>query len=303
MKWLDFDPHVTFLRLKAVTYVIAAILMAAAIITVTIIIATPGLTFNFSSEGWNKALEIFKVPLGLLAVSIPLIALFAANHRSVQSKRQMELTQSQIDLAMSNNQVTNYYKHVDEFQKYIDTHVNKLLPNLHGGSVRIAYPRRLHKMIFPHARSGQLKVDKSFLESLSVDLKKIIDATAVFRAEKYEHRSTQLHVLSEKIDKFSVKYCVDGHRSSGLPQMTERDGQLLGDATIRDYVYPFGQVCTVITQCLQFDESYEIPQIVDQIARFNWESIPAVKINGSMNYFFEHHLQDDTMIMVDDEEF
>lgn len=184
MKWLDFDPHVTFLRLKVVVYVIAGIVAGSAIIALTIIFFTPGLSPNLSSEGWNNALVIFKVPLGLLAVSIPLIALFAANHRSVQSKAQMVLTQSQIELTQDNNLITNYYKHVDEFQKYVEAHVNKL-PHLDGASARVAHPRKLHKTLFPRAKAGILKVDEEFLKMLCLDIEKIISATEVFRSERY----------------------------------------------------------------------------------------------------------------------
>ncbi|MBI6799335.1 hypothetical protein [Pseudomonas syringae] len=301
MKWLDFDPHTTFLKLKAVVYVIASIFALAAIVTLTIIYCTPGLNYNFSSEGWNNALDIFKVPLGLLAVAIPLIALLAANHRSVQSKAQMELTQSQIELTQNNNHLTNYYKHVDEFQKYVEGHVNNL-KFIDGSVGRVAYPRKLHKMIFPAAKLGILKVDESFIKALCSDIEKVIDATAVFRAEKYENRGTQLHMLNARIDRLAKKYQVTNHRAKGIPEIFEMDGEF-AETDISAFLYPFGLVSTVITESLLFDESFEAPPLIDQIARFNWYNVRPDKINNSMNYHFDHLLIDDTMVMVDDEEF
>ncbi|KZL39804.1 hypothetical protein VT47_08645 [Pseudomonas syringae pv. syringae] len=73
-------PHFIFLKLRAVAYVIVTILVVTVLIIITIWLFTPNLKFNLSSEGWNNAIEIFKFPLGLLAVSIPIIALSAANH-------------------------------------------------------------------------------------------------------------------------------------------------------------------------------------------------------------------------------
>ncbi|MEN4749727.1 hypothetical protein ABEH28_08135 [Pseudomonas sp. Ps21-P2] len=308
MKWLDFDPHVTFLKLKSVAYVIITILVSALLITLTILVFTPNLKFNPSSEGWNNAIEIFKFPLGLLAVSIPLIALFAANHRSVQSKAQMELTQSQIklsniqlELTQSNNHLTNYYKHVDEFQKYLETHVNNL-EFIDGNKAQVAYPRKLHKMIFPGAKRGALKVDEDFIKVLCSDMERVIAATDVFRGEKYENRATHLHILNVKIDRLAKKYQVTGHRKNGVPQMTEMNGELVGTATISDFLYPFGLVSTVITESLLFDESFEAPPLIDQIARFDWQNVrPDKKISNSMNYHFDHLLADDATIMAENE--
>ncbi len=301
MKWLDFDPHVTFLKLKSVACVIITILVAASLIALTIFAFTPNLKFNPSSEGWNNAIEIFKFPLGLLAVSIPLIALFAANHRSVQSKAQMELTQSQIELTQNNNHLTNYYKHVDEFQKYVEGHVNNL-KFIDGSVARVAYPRKLHKMIFPAAKLGILKVDESFIKVLCSDIEKVIDATAVFRADKYENRGTQLHMLNARIDRLAKKYQVTNHRAKGIPEIFEVDGEF-AETDISAFLYPFGLVSTVITESLLFDESFEAPPLIDQIARFNWYNVRSDKINNSMNYHFDHLLIDDTMVMIDDEDF
>lgn len=268
-------PHITFLKLKAVVYVIFTILVLAFIVTLTIVCLTSGLKFNFSSEGWNSGLDIFKVPLGLLAASIPLIALLAANHRSVQSKAQMELTQSQIQLSQSqiqltqtNNYITDYYKHVDEFQKYVETQVNTIT-SADGNVVRVAYPRKLHKMIFPKAKLGALQVDESFVKALCSDIAKVIAATDVFRAAGYENRATRLHILNVKIDGLAKKCQVTNHRPKGIPQTTEKNGEVVGPATTHEFLYPFGMVCIAITESLLFDKSFETPQLIDQVARFD----------------------------------
>ncbi|MDU8498402.1 hypothetical protein RYB01_04310 [Pseudomonas syringae] len=301
MKWLDFDPHTTFLKLKAVVYVIVTIFALAVIVMLTIVCLTSGLKFNFSSEGWNSALEIFKVPLGLLAVSIPLIALLAANHRSVQSKAQMELTQSQIQLTQANNHITNYYKHVDEFQKYVVAHVNTTT-SVDGNVVRVAYPRKLHKMIFPKAKLGALQVDESFIKALCSDIAKVIAATDVFCAEGYENRATRLHILNVRIDGLAKKYQVTNHRPKGIPQTTEKNGEVMGAATTHDFLYPFGMVCIAITESLLFDESFAAPQLIDQVARFDWQSLQPRVINNIMDYNFDQLLTDDANTRLDNEE-
>jgi len=89
-----FDPQKSFLELTIVRLVI--------LITVTlsgtmaaIISYSSNLQYEFSYLGWNNAVTVFKVPLGVLAFLIPLLALLAANHRSNQTKTQIEALEKQ----------------------------------------------------------------------------------------------------------------------------------------------------------------------------------------------------------------
>lgn len=150
---------------------------------------------------------------------------------------------------------------------------------------------------------GQLQIDQEFVKGLCSDIDKVVSAAAVFRSENYSQRPTQLSILNDKIDKFALKYYITGHRSKGLPPMHQSQGEYTGGATVRQFMMPFGEVCTLLTESLLFDESFEMPETVRQVHEFNWQGIPPTVIDKSINYSFSKHLVDDTMVMLDDEEF
>ncbi|RZK61945.1 MAG: hypothetical protein EOO85_32820, partial [Pedobacter sp.] len=152
-----FDPHTSFLNLPAVRYVCGIMLAIAAIVAIIIYIYTD-LSWNFSSEGWNQALTTFKVPIGILAIIIPVIALLASNHRSEQTRRQISLTLQQIGLTSNqlemvtvNNGFANYYKHVEAFEEYVSEHGK-------GSQLEIAWPRKFHRRAFPGAKKSDYTV-------------------------------------------------------------------------------------------------------------------------------------------------
>lgn len=308
MKWLDFDPHITFLKLKAVVYVIATIFVLAAIVTLTIICATSGLKFNFSSEGWNSALDIFKVPLGLLAVAIPLVALLAANHRSVQSKAQMELTQSQIKLSHSqiqltqnNNYITNYYKHVDEFQKYLDNH-HFGFGSEKEGRPKIVYPRKLHKTLFPQAKMGILTIDKELVFTLQAELKKILSLFSVFEVGYYDKRFDGCNSINRRIDALARKYHIFPFRLEKLPQFVYDGETLKLGPTIRQMIRPLGTIATILNEAMLFDETYDAPEILRQLTTFNFDLVPDELPVISLDYHFHHHFDQETQLPQDEDQ-
>lgn len=92
-----------------------------AFITVTYIYFTSDLTFQKGFKGLNSAWEIFKIPLAIFSLIFPSIALVTANHRSIQSKKQIELTQKNIELSTKQNSFKNYYDSIYDFEKYLDS--------------------------------------------------------------------------------------------------------------------------------------------------------------------------------------
>lgn len=107
-----------------------------AIIFAIVIINNSALYFDLSYLGFNKAINIFRVPLSIAALSFPLVALVATNHRSRQSSKQ-------ILLATEQNSFANYYKHKEEFQK--------ILLNLERNwDIYFFDSTKLYEAIFPH---------------------------------------------------------------------------------------------------------------------------------------------------------
>lgn len=147
MKSEWFDPHKSFLSL-GVVWVTVGTLLSMSIASASVIINNSELTVDLSFNGFNQFISIFRFPLGIAALIIPMVALLAANHRSEQTKEQIRVTNAQ-------NVFSNYYKHIEEFIKYLD-----------GRVVKDIDLRFVHNKIFPKAAEGDYSLDDRFLLSL-----------------------------------------------------------------------------------------------------------------------------------------
>ncbi len=120
------------------------------------IVKHSNLIYDPSYEGVNNLLVIFKVPLSILALIIPTVAIIASNHRSVQAAKQIELSNTQ-------NIFTNYFKHKEEFESYLkrfDTNNDALFEDADY----------LHRVIFPNAIKGDLSVSQEEVNRLKEDI-------------------------------------------------------------------------------------------------------------------------------------
>lgn len=86
------------------------------------IIAWYGTELDGSWQGYNKFLEISKLPLGILAFS-PIFGVFVTNiHRTIQTKKQIERTEEQIKITKSKNNFDSFNSHMkiicDELKEF-----------------------------------------------------------------------------------------------------------------------------------------------------------------------------------------
>ncbi|OBU31416.1 hypothetical protein [Photobacterium kishitanii] len=98
-------------------YIPVTMLLFASLFSAVTIAIYSNLGWDFSYKGFNYVIEVFKFPLGLLAVCGTWAAFVAVNHRSKLMIEQMRVTTVQ-------NVFTNYFKHLEEFQKYIEKNEN-----------------------------------------------------------------------------------------------------------------------------------------------------------------------------------
>ncbi|MBB1296710.1 hypothetical protein [Pseudoalteromonas sp. SR41-7] len=148
MKSEWFDPHKSFLSLKIV-WVMISILLAISISSTSVIVVNSDLKSDFSYSGFNYFISVFKFPLAIAALIIPIVALLAANHRSEQTKEQIRVTNSQ-------NVFSNYYKHIEEFTKYLEVRVEK--------SVDLRFA---HNNLYPNASDGEYNLSPKVMALLS----------------------------------------------------------------------------------------------------------------------------------------
>lgn len=173
-----FDPRKSFFELTVVkaTFVV---IVALSIFFALVIIYNSDLKSDLSYSGFNNFLEIFKVPLGTFALLIPSVALLAANHRSEQTREQILTAQSQ-------NNFSNYFKHIEEFEKFCnEQNFNK---------AKVVNVRRLHDVIFGGAKEGIYDVCEQFRE----DIDSIIsDFFRLCEAFEYEDSAFKLDNILE----------------------------------------------------------------------------------------------------------
>lgn len=172
----SFDPNKSFLELPIVINTAAFMFAVSVLIALIILVNLPNKTLLLTYEGFNNLLVILRTPLSITALLIPIIAIYAANHRSAQTKKQMELTNNQISISLNqvkiatdNNTFTNRFKHADEFDKYLSDRSS-------GATIKFTMPRVLHGKLYPGLIRGDLTMDSAPIKSLEAGLEKLIDS-------------------------------------------------------------------------------------------------------------------------------
>lgn len=145
--WLGewFDPHTSFLKLPSFWAPFIIILLLFSLLCWKV--ASDNqlvLSWNWTVQGMY---EWFRIPFWVLALLIPVIGLFNANHKSEQARAAMELTRSQ-------NNFANYFKHFDEFK----VHMKAVEIS---GDVNL---RAMHKIVFPMCTRGVHRPSDDFLK-------------------------------------------------------------------------------------------------------------------------------------------
>lgn len=143
-----FDPKKGFFSLPIVISTATIIFIIAVVLSIYII-STSNLVYKEGYEGINNLFTIFKAPLAFIALLVPIGAIYAVQHRSEQTK-------IQINLAMNQNDFANYYKHIEEFEKYIKAYNLGVFGDT----------RKIHYLLFPKARKGDFELDATVINSL-----------------------------------------------------------------------------------------------------------------------------------------
>lgn len=152
----SFDSNSSFLNLKSFWIPFAFILIVFLVLWAKVVVDEELVI------GWGKLEDFynwFKVPLWWLALLIPILGLLNANHKSEQTRASMAISRSQ-------NNFSNYYKHLEEFQRYCDTLIGISFVELDK-----LEKRKLHHRLYPDAKGGDLTVDVNVLKDFQGALK------------------------------------------------------------------------------------------------------------------------------------
>lgn len=93
------------------------------------------LSWCLTSKCVQYFFEIYKFPIAIAGVSLPLVAMVAAIHRSSEAYLQIKNSQRQFEEAVSNNRFGNHLKHREGFEKLLTSYVD-----IENGD----FDRRLH---------------------------------------------------------------------------------------------------------------------------------------------------------------
>ncbi|EOA9037069.1 hypothetical protein ACIMS2_004500 [Vibrio harveyi] len=251
-----FNPNKSFFSLIIVQSTIAIITLISIAISLTIYYNS-NLELSLSYQGFNHAISVFKVPLGILALLIPLGAIYATNHRSRQTIKQIELTRIQ-------NNFNNYYKHIEEYIKYCEKNNLKLLNELTlTKDTHINY-RSIHNKIFPQIMSGE---SYSHSEEMIIRLKN--NATHVVKAiyEENQKNNYQHKNIINLCKGFIISSNIDtvGFQSSYIKKVNNTENRIkdqveLYDVLCLESLNMLYKLAKIFDQCASFDANYRQPK-------------------------------------------
>ncbi|EJM2215550.1 hypothetical protein NN660_002586 [Escherichia fergusonii] len=123
---------------------------------------------QFDSDGFNNFIAISKLPIALLSLSIPFVAVVANIHRTVQTNRQIEETKQK-------NLSDSHYSHLKFVTDYFTNLPSKIVKrdryyNTKEVCYKINYPIHLYRYIFKHSspENGRPKnTDKEYIQEVN----------------------------------------------------------------------------------------------------------------------------------------
>jgi hypothetical protein len=193
-----FNPRKSFFELSIVKWTGFGLFLFALIVS-SIIWFNGNYGLCGKGECFNLFINEFKFPIGLLALLIPIGAIYAAQHRS-------ELTIAQIKAAEDHNNFSNYYKHIEEFEKYIGQ------LKINAWKIDI---RKLHSKLFSNCRMGDMSIDLKninfiikYIKAIYKIIKFLEDNSNSFSNKPEAEKIIQTAVdgINEKIINLSVDY-------------------------------------------------------------------------------------------------
>ncbi|MBY4646923.1 hypothetical protein [Vibrio alginolyticus] len=197
------------------------------------------LEFKPTSEGVNYLVfELFKAPVAVAGFALPILGLIGLNHRSEQTKRQLELASVQ-------NNFANHYKYQEEFIKYCDL-VCKI-------SSREA-ATHAYNILFPESIKGKLTINNDLLGEIDELLIEYAQTIPTVLTPAF---CDEAHSKMESIHKdlFNSEW-VGWYYSINKPYEVYNDA-LEWDGTVTNYFRQFVISLNKLDKLLKFDPFYQ----------------------------------------------
>lgn len=180
--------------------------------------AWSGYTVSLDSEGFNQFVSISKLPIGLLSLSIPLVAIVVGAHRSIQTREQIESTTDQIAITKKKNSLDEYYAREKNFLDkcvFVEKRVGALPVSMSSGPeehpVSLSAPHKLFKKIYLDARPEEVSIYEpsdvlyrqiiNEVETININLKPYMEKIEAGQRMNAEEEAVILFVIQRAICK------------------------------------------------------------------------------------------------------
>ncbi len=259
-----FDPETSLINLKPVRWCFWTAIGLCSLTVIAIATKAFALSFDFSGDGFNRLIDLYKVPLGILATGLAVIGILGANHRSEQTKRQIQrtshqidLTTKQIELSRDQNNFSNYFKHIEEFEKYRET--------LKSDLVEVKKMRNIHSRIFPGARDGNFRVDDVLAGFFALQLERLyLHFERMSTADHNKLASLAFAVINLR-EELSAHFSIYTKRTSGGHIVTENGNFTLPGNNMVGLFLSVREVIDAIDSQLKFDRHYVSSEVYDAL--------------------------------------
>ncbi|WP_429933180.1 hypothetical protein [Alteromonas sp. 4B03] len=214
-----------------------------------------GYSIEFSFEGFNNLFLVYKFPIAVLALLIPMLALYATNHRSEQMNENMRLLSSQ-------NNFTNFHKHIELFGKHLENNQYKDISCNHVS---------LHKKAFPRDINGTptFSVTETFEENLALSFNKINELLhSLASNERYQLIETfiQASQMLRYVEN-SLSCSIERQNESWTLEQDGVSAKLFGNGDLRSLLFAAKKLASFSLHVLDFSEqkhtSIGVKDIID----------------------------------------
>lgn len=279
---MQFHPEKSLFELRIVRRTLYVTGIVAIVVALLIAINTK-LVFSFTDTGFNEAVKMFQVPLGIIAIGFTLIGIYGANHRSEQTRRQIERNAEQIRIATEQmsitegqNKFSNFYKHVEEFTKYCQSHGDKKI---------YANPRKLYSKIFAESRNGKFSVSEEFYDNIVTFMESFVRyADLLDNASTYSMGLAKLVTIRTQYSKKNgINDMPDGNSGAQITYGGEMF--IIPNGSAQALIKSLYRNITVIDTALSFDLDYVSPPMFKALSRVKFEYIPESNISDMQHYF------------------